>query len=91
VGRVWAAGYEIDIGGVDEKGVLRLCGECKWSRRKVGISVLNDLRAKIEIHRLPVAGDAHTVLYSRSGFTQALHHEADADDHLHLVDKLFTP
>jgi len=89
VGRVWGAGFEVDIGGVDEAGLLRLCGECKWSRRKVGISVLHDLRNVLKEHRLPVADDAHTVLFSRSGFTKELQDAARADDSLHLVEKVF--
>ncbi len=89
VGRAWSSAYEIDIAGVDERGLVRLCGECKWSRRKVGVSILNDLRATMEASRLPVAADAHTVLFGRSGFTQALRNEAEADKRLHLVDRAF--
>lgn len=44
VGRQWGKNYEIDVAGVNIKNNLVVAGECKWSRRRVGMSVLNDLK-----------------------------------------------
>jgi len=90
VGRAWGGAYELDVCGVDERGVIRLFGECRWSRRKVGVSVLDGLRATVEASGVHVAADAHIVLFSRSGFTESLLAEAKANECVHLVSRLFS-
>lgn len=68
-GRWWDKNEEIDVVGVGEDFLL--VGECKYSNKKVGIDILEQLEAKsrkIELD-LPVK---YYILFSKSGFTQDL-------------------
>ncbi len=83
------ASEEIDAVGLDHKHI-RVVGEAKWTRRPMGIDVLDDLAT----HKLPaleVAGFAidpkpAIVLASRAGFTDELIRRAEADPGLRLLD-----
>jgi len=79
IGRQWAGDYEIDIAGVDEQGRLALAGECKWTGKKVGISLLNELKEKITSNSLPVSDDCRYLLFSKSGFSNDLIEQAKHD------------
>jgi hypothetical protein len=68
-GRWWNKNEEIDVVGVGENFLL--VGECKYSNKKVGIDILEQLEAKskkIELN-LPIK---NYLLFSKSGFTQDL-------------------
>lgn len=84
VGRFWSRDVEIDILCRDIDG-SHYCGECKWSTRPVGESVLTGLRRKAQ--SLPPSWQERLsyVLFSRSGFTDALRGRARAGECV-LVD-----
>ncbi len=68
-GRWWSKNEEIDVVGVGEDFLL--VGECKYSNKKVGIDILQQLEdksKKIELN-LPIK---HYLLFSKSGFTKEL-------------------
>jgi uncharacterized protein len=71
VGRFWHQEAEIDVLCRNMDGTHTV-GECKWSRRQVGESVLDELQRKAA--QLPAQWQAgpRYVLFSRSGFTEAL-------------------
>jgi uncharacterized protein len=86
VGKIWGEDYDLDMAGTLLDGSV-VFGECKWSRRKVGMSVLRDLTtrtAKTTYGR--GAADTHLILLSRSGFTQELQRRAAETLSLHLLD-----
>jgi AAA+ ATPase superfamily predicted ATPase len=71
VGRCWDRTCEIDVAAVNSEGNLVLAGECKMSKRAVGLSVLNELREKVQ-HFCPSGGAVKLVVFSIGGFTDAL-------------------
>jgi len=72
VGRQWSSAYEIDVAAVNTKFELTVLGECKWSEKKVGMSLLSQLEAKVLSHNLPLAEDCRFILFSKSGFVSEL-------------------
>ena len=90
VGRQWGKNYEIDVAGVNLRNELVVVGECKWSRRKVGMSVLKNLKKKITDNNLPVAPDCRYLLFSKSGFSAELLKIAQNNSRLLLIDALFS-
>ena len=91
VGRQWAGNYEIDVAGVTAEFKLNVVGECKWSRKKVGMSVYRELHDKVTKNNLPVTPHCKYLLFSRSGFTDELEQRETRDDNLLLVRSLFEP
>lgn len=89
VGRQWGAHYEIDVAGVNARGCFTLLGECKWSRQKVGLSVLKNLQKKAQAQNLPLAAGVQWVLFSRSGFSDDLEVLAAQRPDIRLVYSLF--
>ena len=86
IGRIWNRFCEIDLAAINKKTRSILLGECKWTNKKVNISVLNELKAKKE--RLPSL-KGYKVLYaffSKSGFTADLKKKAE-NEHVYLYDK----
>ncbi len=77
-GRWWSKDEEIDVVGVGEEFIL--VGECKYSNKKVGVDILEELERKskkIEL-KLPIG---YYILFSKSGFTRdLLEVERDRDD-----------
>jgi uncharacterized protein len=79
---------EIDVVGSGRSGVV-LVGECKWTTRKLSAKVLDE----IESYKLPalrqsglkVAARPEILLFSRSGFKQALVEAASARDDVQLI------
>ena len=93
LGRQWGKDYEIEICGVDKNNHLSLIGECKWSHKKIGISVLDSLQQKIAQHNLPLAKAPTYCLFSKSGFTPALMEkskESSSNLNIMLFDSLFS-
>ncbi len=85
VGRQWSAQYDIDVAAVNPDGQLTVIGECKWSKKQVGVSVLNDLDEKAADNRLPLAESCTRILFSRSGFTDELRQTAEGSKCIRLV------
>ncbi|MBR4418323.1 MAG: restriction endonuclease, partial [Victivallales bacterium] len=58
---------------------------CKWQNEKAGIQILRELQKKADIfsHR---KGYSWYVLFSKSGFTEAVLEEAKKNNHVILVD-----
>lgn len=54
---------ELDVAGIDADYRLNLVGECKWSHKKVGVSVYQQLQDKLH-HKLPLAPNCRFLLYS---------------------------
>jgi uncharacterized protein len=81
IGGWWRGREEVDLIAVSDDGAL-LMGECKWSRKPVGVDVLEGLEAKIpkvaaDMKRAPRS--VRLALFSRAGFTQAARLRADAE------------
>ena len=88
IGRWWGTDAktrqqaEIDLIAKDESDCL-IC-ECKWRNELLDYSVLDDLRRKADVyssHR----GKTYYVLFSKSGFTQAVWEAAEHDGNIMLV------
>jgi len=79
VGRQWAKNYEIDIAGVNEKNELTIIGECKWSNKKIGLSLLEELKNTSTDNNLPISHNCKFIFFSKSGFTKDLLKKAKSD------------
>lgn len=80
---------EVDVVGLSGSAVT-LVGECKWTSRPMSVDVLEDLHAfKIPAMRAAkvrfARGGPHTVLFSKSGFTDGLTRAAEQRDDVSLV------
>ena len=72
-GRWWYREDEIDIVALNESENRILFGECKWSRNKVGIKVLDSLKEKSKKVRWEnEKRRVEYALFSRAGFTSDL-------------------
>lgn len=89
IGRQWGSHYEIDIAGVNIKNELSLLGECKWSSKKVGLSILRDLQDKVSKYKLPVAGNCKYIFFSKAGFSDDLFELSKNDSKIILIDSIF--
>lgn len=80
---------EVDIVASDQEEYL--LGECKWRNQPVNISVLEKLRSRADRISKNRKGTWY-ILFSKSGFTDAVQEKAQSDDHILLVDmkKLIT-
>lgn len=79
---------EIDIVGMARRRIT-IVGEAKWTTRPLDVTILRDL-AEYKLPALEQAGftvsrSCRTVLYSRSGYTDGLRRQAEAQPQLHLV------
>lgn len=88
VGSWWDAHAQIDVAAVNDEYIL--LGECRWRSRPLGVEVLAELQQKAQ--RVPGGRHLLFVLFSRSGFTDALQAEAAAQGVLlvgldHLLGK----
>jgi AAA+ ATPase superfamily predicted ATPase len=79
VGRFWHRDAEIDVLCRNLDGTHTI-GECKWTRRPVGESVLEDLQRKAVLLPEPWRMAPRYVLFSRSGFTKALRERQNEGD-----------
>lgn len=81
VGRWWSRDAEIDVVGINEEENVILFGEVKWSTKKVGVDVLNDLKEKAKRVEW---GDKNRreyfVLFNRKGFTENLEELSRKED-----------
>jgi len=74
---------EIDL--IANDGGAYLIGECKWRNEKIDLPVLQKLREKTDIFQKQRA-DTWYILFSKTGFAQAVQDEAAIDDRIILVD-----
>jgi len=82
IGGWWRAACEVDLVAVGAGGDL-LLGECKWSKRRVGTNVLDDLVGKTGAVQADLGGrpgEVRYALWSRSGFTEAVVRRARQED-----------
>lgn len=88
VGRWWGTNpathcqEEIDLVANDGKDYI--FGECKWRGERLDLSVLCGLKAKADIFNRN-RNDTYYVLFSKSGFTEAVINEAKSDSSIMLV------
>jgi len=85
IGRWWDRNTEIDLVGMDREEKRILFGEVKWSERPVGTDVLRNLREKGNMPRWDGFEKKNYVIFSRSGFIEALIEQAKSDGSLILV------
>ena len=72
VGMWWDAQAQIDVAAVNDEYLL--LGECRWRTRPLGVEALAELKQKAV--RVPGNRRQQLVLFSRTGFTEALQAEA---------------
>ena len=68
---------------------ITVLGECKWSRSKVGLSVLHHLQEVAEKESLVLSPEIQWILFSRSGFTKELEHFSEENPSVRLVSSIF--
>lgn len=89
IGRWWGTDsktrqqVEIDLIAQDENDYL-IC-ECKWKNEKTGYEVYQGLVEKAAVFR-EKRNETWFVLFSKSGFTDAVTAEAKVNEHLILID-----
>lgn len=82
-GRWWEKNSEIDIVGIGEKELI--FGECKWSNKKVGMNILEELikkSEKIDSNSKKIS----YILFSKSGFTDDIIKAEEERKNLYLMD-----
>lgn len=87
IGRWWSRNEEIDLVALDEETRTAYFGECKWTGKKVGVNIYEDLLRKshqVDWHREDCAN--RFMLFSRSGFTDAMLDRGKKEDVL-LIHK----
>ncbi len=87
VGRWWGSkNVEIDIVAYDSNGSDILFGECKYSKNKKGLSVLNTLVEKSrEVKWNTGRRKEHFVIYSKNGFSEELLEYAENNSNVYLL------
>ncbi len=89
IGKYWEKKIEIDIVGLDESGENIVIGECKFSNKKIGTNIIEDLKNKsAALQRF--AQNFNYILFSKSGFTEDMIKYARAE-RIQLIDLSFTP
>lgn len=84
LGAYWNRQIEIDIVGTDETGIASLFCECKFSTKKVGTDILEELQKKAELSGIS-SEQKKFILFSKSGFTDSLKSSVKGKD-IVLVD-----
>lgn len=85
IGRWWDNKNEIDVVALGTKEIL--FGECKWSKQKIGRSILLELKEKaIHVKWGRLDRKEYFALYSRSGFKDDLIREAETEKNIILFD-----
>lgn len=89
IGRWWgtnpATRTQIEIDLIANDGKDYIFGECKWRNEKLDLSVLHDLKAKADLFTLN-RKNTYYILFSKSGFTEAVINESKSDSHIILFD-----
>lgn len=85
VGRWWSKNEEIDVVGLGEKEII--FGECKWSKKHVGLSVLFALKEKAKkVKWKNNSREEYFILFSKSGFSSDLIEAAEKDRRIILSE-----
>ena len=72
VGRWWDKDTEIDIVALGEDNKI-VFGECKYSKKQVGLNILNELKEKSKkVIWNNDKREEYYILFSKSGFSQDL-------------------
>lgn len=70
VGSWWERGEEIDVVAINEGTKDILFGECKWTEKKVGRQVIDELKRKAGVVKWKnIARKEHYIVFSKAGFT----------------------
>jgi hypothetical protein len=77
VGAWWSGDAKIDVVGVDRRRRALFLGDCKWTRTRVGVEMLDELRRRAG--HFSEYREVTTALFSKSGFTPACLREAGRD------------
>lgn len=86
IGKWWDKHEEIDIAAIDEVENRILLGECKYKESTVGLKEYKDLVRKSSLVKWGKDGRKEEyVLFSKSGFSEALDELAKTDENLTLV------
>jgi hypothetical protein len=73
IGRYWKNGTEIDLVAFDSNREQVFAGECKWSTKKVGTNILDELIVKSSsLQQETGFKKVYYGLFSKSGFTDGL-------------------
>ncbi len=83
IGRWWDGRNEIDLIALNGKGSALFC-ECKWTARKVGVSVLRELESKAAL--FPESRSRYYGFFSKSGFTPEFEDLARSRGDILLLD-----
>jgi AAA+ ATPase superfamily predicted ATPase len=84
-GRWWDKNIEIDVVGIGGDNII--FGECKWSKKQIGISVLKELQAKSKSVKWgSKSRKEHFILFSKSGFSSDLILYNKKNENLFLID-----
>ncbi|MGL4787778.1 MAG: ATP-binding protein, partial [Cetobacterium sp.] len=85
LGRWWDKNEEIDVVALGENEIL--FGECKWSNKQVGLSVLYKLKEKAKAVKWKNdSRKEYYVLFSKSGFSDELIETSQKDSTIILSD-----
>lgn len=85
VGQIWGSDYDLDVAGTLLDGTV-VYGECKWWKRLVGVNVLEHLQARAShVGYGKGARSRRYLMFSRSGFTDALLARSAVESRLHLL------
>jgi AAA+ ATPase superfamily predicted ATPase len=86
IGRWWQKNEEIDIVALDEENKEIYFGEAKWSKKPVGVDILEQLQRKAGLVDWNKGKrKEHFILFSRSGFTHGLKERAGKEGTLLIV------
>lgn len=89
IGRWWGTNpvtrSQIEIDIIANDGRDYMIGECKWRNEKLDLAVLQELKEKADAFNKNRANTWY-VLFSKSGFTQAIKEETAKDSKIILVD-----
>lgn len=89
IGRWWGTDSvtrkQVEIDLIANDGKDYLIGECKWRNEKLDLTVLQELQKKADVFS---RRREHTwyILFSKSGFTQAVIEESEKNESIILVD-----
>lgn len=83
IGQWWDRREEIDIVVLDGKGSFMFC-ECKWTVRKIGISVLDELQNKA--NKFPEVVRKYFGFFSKSGFSKGIKDLSEKRKDILLLD-----
>ena len=89
IGRWWgtdsASKTQVEIDIVASDGENDLVGECKWKKEKIDLNTFHSLEEKAAVWK-PNSRNKYLMLFSKSGFTEAVMQEAEGNERLLLVD-----